>query len=65
MYSFTEMNEKKYKYRKSKSNNGVIFHIIQPYPYTLCMSSKSPCTSNSDVGDIKKKLVLGYKIYYY
>ena len=47
---------------KSKSGD---FLYYKPYPYTLCMSSKSPFTSNADVGDIKKKLVLGYKIYYY
>ena len=63
MYSYTEMNNKNTNIEiKSKSGD---FLYYKPYPYTLCMSSKSPCTSNSDVGDIKKKLVLGYKIYYY
>ena len=46
----------------SKSGN---FLYYKPYPYSLCMFSKSPCTSNANVGEIKKKNKLGFTIYYY
>ena len=41
------------------------FLYFKPFPYTLCMYSDSPCTSNVDVGDIKKRNSFGYKIYSY
>ncbi len=41
------------------------FLYYKPYPYSLCMSSSSPCTSNVDVQNIKLKIKYGYKIYYY
>ncbi len=41
------------------------FLYYKPYPYSLCMFSNSPCTSNVNIGNIKIKTKLGYKIYYY
>ena len=63
MYSYTEMNNKN-KNIEIKSEDGN-FLYYKPYPYSLCMFSKSPCTSNADVGKIYKKVKLGYKIYHY
>lgn len=63
MNSFTINNEKNQN-KKVYSNNGK-FLYYKPYPYTLCMSSTSPCTSNLDVKNIKLEHKFGYKIYYY
>ena len=63
MYSYTETNNKN-KNIEIKSEDGN-FLYYKPYPYSLCMFSKSPCTSNADVGKIYKKVKLGYKIYHY
>ena len=46
------------------SDEGLLIYY-KPYPYSLCMFSKSPCTSSLNVGKIKKRNKLGYKIYYY
>ena len=63
MYSFTKQN-KKNKNLKVISENGQ-FLYYKPNPYSLCMYSQSPCTSNLDVGKIKKKIVNGYTIFHY
>ena len=61
--SYTTNNEKN-KNIKVYSNKGK-FLYYKPSPYTLCMSSTSPCTSNIDVKNIKLEHKFGYKIYYY
>ncbi len=63
MYSYTEKN-KKNRNLAIYSRDGK-FLYFKPFPYTLCMYSDSPCTSNVDVGDIKKRNSFGYKIYSY
>ncbi len=63
MYSFTETN-KKNQNLKINSNEGELLYY-KPFPYSLCMYSSSPCTSNLNVGDIRKKNILGYTIYLY
>ena len=63
MYSFTKQNNKN-KNLKVISDNGQ-FLYYKPNPYSLCMYSESPCTSNLDVGKIKKKIVNGYTIFHY
>ena len=63
MYSFTEKN---YRNKNLKVfSKDMKFLYYKPSPYTLCMYSKSPCTANPDVGDIKIKNKYGYKIYYF
>ena len=61
--SYTINNDKN-KNIKVYSNNGK-FLYYKPSPYTLCMSSASPCTSNSGVKNIKLSEFYGYKVYYY
>ena len=61
--SYTTNNDKN-KNIKVYSNNGK-FLYYKPSPYTLCMSSASPCTSNSGVKNIKLSEFYGYKVYYY
>jgi len=63
MNSFTKNNSKNTNF-PIKSKNGDLMYY-KPTPYSLCMNSKSPCTSNVDVGEIKKKNKYGYIIYYY
>ena len=63
MYSYTAKNEKN-KNLAIYSKEGK-FLYFKPFPYTLCMFSNSPCTSNVDVGEIKKRNIFGYKIYFY
>ena len=63
MYSFTEKNYKNSNIKIYSKDNQFLYY--QPYPYTLCMFSKSPCTANLNVGDIKLKNKFGYRIYYY
>lgn len=63
MYSYTAKNEKN-KNLAIYSKEGK-FLYFKPFPYTLCMFSNSPCTSNVDVGEIKKRNKFGYKIYFY
>ncbi len=62
MYSFTKMNEKNTN-KKVYSNYGE-FLYYKPFPYSLCMFSNSPCTSNVNVGEIYLRKKLGYKIFY-
>ena len=63
MYSFTEKNNRNKNIKIYSKNNEFIYY--KPNPYTLCMFSESPCTSNQDVGEIQLKKKFGYKIYYY
>ena len=56
------MNEKN-KNKKVYSNNGELLYY-KPFPYSLCMFSTPPCTSNVNVGEIYLKKKLGYKIFY-
>ena len=63
MYSFTETNKKNQNLKINSSEGELLYY--KPFPYSLCMYSSSPCTSNLDVGDIRKKNILGYTIYFY
>ena len=63
MNSYTK-NNKVNNNKKIYSEDGN-FLYYKPFPYSLCMFSKAPCTSNANVGKIKLKNKLGYKIYYY
>ena len=63
MYSYTDENYKNTNIVVNSKNGKLLYY--KPYPYTLCMYSKSPCTSNVDVGKIKKNIKFGYKIYFY
>ena len=63
MNSFTKKNTKNNNIPVYSKDGRVLYY--KPYPYTLCMSSLSPCTSNNSVKDIKLRSKFGYKIYYY
>ena len=63
MNSFTEENYKNTNIDVNSRDGKFLY--FKPYPYSLCMYSSSPCTSNNNVGDIKIKTKYGYKIYYY
>ena len=63
MNSFTEKNYKNTNIAVYSENKKFLY--FKPYPYSLCMSSSSPCTSNNSVKDINIKMKYGYKIYYY
>ena len=63
MNSFTEENYKNTNIAVYSENKKFLY--FKPYPYSLCMSSSSPCTSNNSVKDINIKMKYGYKIYYY
>jgi hypothetical protein len=60
--SFTENNEVN-KNIPIYKNNTFLYYL--PYPYSLCMYSKSPCTNDGNVEkDIKIKKKYTYTIYY-
>ena len=61
--SFTKNNEKNKNIEVYSAEGQLLYY--KPSPYTLCMSSASPCTSNSGVKNIKLEKKFGYKIYYY
>lgn len=63
MNSFTDNNTKNKNIAMYSDDNKILYY--KPSPYTLCMSSKSPCTSNNSVKNIKLRSKFGYKIYYY
>ena len=63
MYSFTKENLKNSNKAIVTRDNKILYYI--PFPYELCMYSKSPCTKQSNIGDISVTTVLGYKIYFY
>ena len=63
MNSFTDKNTKNINIPVYSEDKKILYY--KPYPYTLCMSSKSPCTSNNNVKNIKLRSKYGYKIYYY
>ena len=63
MYSFTKQNNKNENLKVISDNGQFLYY--KPNPYSLCMYSESPCTSNLDVGKIKKKIVNGYTIFHY
>jgi hypothetical protein len=59
--SFTDKNEKNLNIPIYNNENELIYY--KPYPYSLCMYSKSPCTSE-DPGKITiKKTVFNNLIY--
>ena len=63
MNSFTDKNTKNKNIPVYSEDKKLLY--FKPYPYTLCMSSESPCTSNNNVHNIKLRSKYGYKIYYY
>ena len=63
MNSFTQENNKNKNTPVYSEDKKLLYY--KPYPYTLCMSSKSPCTSNSNVKNIKLETKYGYKFYYF
>ena len=63
MNSFTDKNIKNKNIPVYSKDNKILYY--KPHPYTLCMNSKPPCTSNNNVNNIKLKSKNGYKIYYY
>jgi len=63
MNSFTDKNTKNKNIPVYSEDKKLLY--FKPYPYTLCMSSESPCTSNNNVYNIKLRSKYGYKIYYY
>ena len=63
MNSFTKNNNINNNVPVYSKNKKLLYY--KPYPYSLCMNSKSPCTTNNNVSDIKLKSKYGYKFYYY
>jgi hypothetical protein len=59
--SFTEENKKNTNIPIYNNKNELLYY--KPYPYSLCMYSKSPCTSENPGEIIVKKTILNNLIY--
>jgi hypothetical protein len=59
--SFTEENKKNTNIPIYNNKNELLYY--KPYPYSLCMYSKSPCTSENPGEIIIKKTTLNNLIY--